>query len=102
MSWRDMLLVGIVVLALVLIAALANVLLPQGEGSMSKALLIICLPLMLAGCITDQDVAYLDRYTTGYLDRYYTRADVNAINAEMACKQLARTLVQVARCTVAR
>jgi hypothetical protein len=32
MSLRDMILVAIIVLALVLIAALANVLLPQGEA----------------------------------------------------------------------
>jgi hypothetical protein len=32
----------------------------------------------------------------------YTQAEINAINAETACKALARNLVQVARCDVRR
>jgi hypothetical protein len=64
---------------------------------MSKALLIVPL-LMLTGCITDQDTAYFDRY----LASYYSRADVDAINAEIVCKQAARNLVQIARCETRR
>lgn len=29
----------------------------------------------------------------------YTRADVDAINAEMQCKQTARTQIEIARCS---
>jgi hypothetical protein len=50
----------------------------------------------LGGCVTT------DREVSAWLDRYYTRAEVEAINAEMACKQLARNLVQVARCNTRR
>ena len=60
---------------------------------MIKAILIV---LPLAGCVTT------DREVSAYLERYYTRADVDAINAEMACRQLARNLVQVSRCAVRR
>jgi hypothetical protein len=53
---------------------------------------IALIVLPLAGCVTT------DREVSAYLERYYTRAEVEAINAEMACKQLARNLVQIARC----
>jgi hypothetical protein len=59
---------------------------------MWKAILVA---LPLAGCVTDQDVAWL-------ATNYYSRADVDAINAEKACRQLARNLVQIARCEVRR
>jgi hypothetical protein len=61
-----------------------------------KMLRIVLLALPLAGCVTT------DREVSAYLERYYTRADVDAINAEMACRQLARNLVQVSRCAVRR
>jgi hypothetical protein len=57
---------------------------------------MLALPLMLTGCVTT------DREVSDYLAAYYSRADVDAINAEMACKQQARTLVQIARCEVRR
>ena len=55
-----------------------------------KALAIV-LPLLIGGCtITDKiDVPALD---------VYTRSDIDAITAQAACKQMARTLVQIARC----
>ena len=56
-------------------------------------MLVFALPLLLTGCVTATD-----REVTAWLDNYYSRADVDAINAEMACKQLARTLVQISRC----
>jgi hypothetical protein len=59
-----------------------------------KMLVLGMLALTLGGCVTDQDVAYL-------ASNYYSRADVDAIAAEMQCRQLARDLVQVARCNVA-
>jgi hypothetical protein len=50
--------------------------------------------IVLGGCVTtDRDVA-------GYLDRYYTRSEIDALNTRQACKQLARTLIQIARCDV--
>jgi hypothetical protein len=54
---------------------------------------IILAVLPLAGCVTTDDNGL-----RAMLADHYTRADVDAINAEMACKQLARNLVQIARC----
>ena len=62
---------------------------------MTKMLLPAMLALTLAGCVTDQDVALL-------ASSYYSRADVDAINAEIACRQMARNLVQIERCGVRR
>lgn len=51
-----------------------------------KALALL-LTLLLGGCIvTDRE------------QLYYTRADVDAINARTQCRELARNLVQVSRC----
>jgi hypothetical protein len=61
-----------------------------------RTIVVAVLILPLAGCVTT------DREVAAYLDRYYTRADVDAINAEMACRQLARNLVQVSRCAIRR
>ncbi len=45
------------------------------------------LALTLGGCmITDRETLY------------YTRAEVDGINARTECRMLARTLVQIARC----
>jgi hypothetical protein len=62
---------------------------------MCRTALIIVLPLMLAGCITDREEG-------AFLSSYYTRADIDAITATMACKNAARSLVQIARCEVRR
>ena len=56
---------------------------------------IVLIALPLAGCVTDREEGAL-------LARYYERAEVDAITAQMACKQAARTLVQIARCEVRR
>jgi hypothetical protein len=61
---------------------------------MWKAILIT-LPLM--GCVTTGD-----REFDAIMSAYYTRADIDALNAQMACKQAARNLVQIARCEVRR
>ena len=50
--------------------------------------------MTLSGCITMED-----RYV---LNDYYSRAQVDSINAEAQCKALARNLVQIARCDVRR
>ena len=52
-----------------------------------KLILLGMLALTLSGCvITDRE------------QLYYTRADVDAINARSECRMMARTLVQIARC----
>jgi hypothetical protein len=56
---------------------------------------IALIVLPLAGCVTDQDVGWL-------ANNYYSRADVDAINAEIACRNLARNLVQIERCGFVR
>lgn len=56
-----------------------------------KVLGVLFAVLALAGCmVTDRD------------QLYYTRSDVDAITAGIQCRQLARDLVQVARCDTRR
>jgi len=54
-------------------------------------LVLLLVPLLLSGCITDREAAI-----------FYTRAEVDAINAGAQCRALARNLVQIARCDVRR
>ena len=55
-----------------------------------RAVMLGMLALSVGGCvITDRPVV---------VDAYYTKADIDALNAETQCKALARTLVQVSRC----
>jgi hypothetical protein len=61
---------------------------------MRRIMLIAVLPLMLTGCLTYEDRATLDSITL----RSYSRAEVDAINAAIVCRDLARNLVQIARC----
>jgi hypothetical protein len=63
---------------------------------MWKAIVIV---LPLAGCITLEQQQAIEQ---NYLLRFYSRADVDAINAQIVCKNAARNLVQVARCEVRR
>jgi hypothetical protein len=61
---------------------------------MTKLIALGMLSVTLGGCITTEDrVVFND---------YYTRSQVDFINAEQQCKTLARTLVQIARCDVRR
>jgi hypothetical protein len=54
---------------------------------MGKLCILLLLALPLAACATDGG---------------YSRADVDAINAETQCRNMARTLVQAQRCGVKR
>ena len=54
---------------------------------MTRLIVLGMLALTLSGCvITDREVLY------------YTRADVDAIQARSECRMLARNIVQIARC----
>ena len=56
-----------------------------------RLIVLALLGMALGGCvITDREQIY------------YSRADVDAINAEAQCKQLARNLVQISRCETRR
>jgi uncharacterized lipoprotein YmbA len=56
-----------------------------------RVLMLGMLALVLTGCVvTDREALY------------YTRADIDAITSTIECKQLARNLVQVARCETRR
>ena len=56
-----------------------------------RVLVMGILVLSLGGClVTDRE------------SLVYTRSEVDAINAEAQCKQLARNLVQVSRCETRR
>ena len=53
----------------------------------------------LSGCVVDERAA-LRR--DAYIRPDYTRAEIDAINAEIACRNMARNLLQIERCTVRR
>ena len=59
---------------------------------MTRLVTVVVLALLTAGCIIsdNRDI------------RYYTSSDIDAINAEMACRRLARNLLQVEQCGVRR
>jgi len=61
---------------------------------MTRLIVLGMASVSLSGCLTAEDrVVFND---------YYTRSQVDYINAEQQCKTLARTLVQIARCDVRR
>lgn len=61
---------------------------------MTRLIVLGMLSATLSGCITAED-----RYV---FNDYYTRSEVDHINASQQCKLLARSLVQIARCDVRR
>ena len=50
--------------------------------------IILALGLLLSGCITDR----------GAEVRFYTASDIDAMNARIQCRALARNLIQLSRC----
>jgi len=56
-----------------------------------RVLVMGMLVLSLGGCLATTREALV-----------YSRAETDAINAEAACKQMARTLVQISRCEIRR
>jgi len=65
---------------------------------MTKLIVLGMLSVVLSGCLTTEEVAYIN----GNFDRVPTRSEIEARDAEAACKALARNLVQMARCEVRR
>jgi hypothetical protein len=61
---------------------------------MTRFIVLGMLAVSLGGCITAED-----RYV---FNDYYSRSQIDAINAEQQCKLLARNLVQINRCEVRR
>ena len=61
--------------------------------------LILIAPL-LTGCANSNNWGFNDRPERGL--PFYTQAEVDAITTEQACKQLARTPVEVSRCMTRR
>jgi len=61
--------------------------------------LVLGMTLLLGGCNVT-----LDRTPTVTVTQpdYYTRAEIDAINAELECRLLARNLLQASRCGVRR
>jgi hypothetical protein len=62
-------------------------------GVAMKALLL--LPLLLTGCLTIEEQRQIDET---YRFRFYSKSEVDALNARSECRLLARNLVQIARC----
>ena len=61
---------------------------------MTKLVVLGMLSIVLSGCLTNEDRLLFNDY--------YTRSQVDYINAEQQCKLLAKNLVQIARCDVRR
>jgi hypothetical protein len=59
-------------------------------------ILLIALPL--GGCLTTEEALFIN----SNFERVPTRSEIEARNAEIACKNMARNLVQIARCEVRR
>lgn len=73
----------------------------------------LALTLLLSGCATIAPWAYRAPYSTGLYGapdaevvirqpELYTRAEIDAINAETTCRALARNSLQAQRCGVRR
>ena len=71
----------------------------QGDEAATLKMMRPGIDTLQAGLYTSGALASID---DSFNVRTYTRAQVDALNAEAACKALARTLVQVARCEVRR
>ena len=56
-------------------------------------LAILLIAVLLSGCIVT---------TVTERPPFYSRYEIDAINAEAACRNLARTIIQMERCTVRR
>ena len=68
---------------------------------MTKIITLGMLSVILGGCqLIDREIYVRD--IAAIQGSYYTRADVDALNATSQCKLLARNLVQVSRCEVRR
>jgi hypothetical protein len=59
---------------------------------------LLLLPLLLTGCLTTEEALFINNN----FDRVPTRSEIEARDAQAACKALARNLVQIARCDVRR
>jgi len=59
---------------------------------MTRLVVLGMLILPLGGCLTDREAIFLQT-------QYYSRADIDALNAEAECKRMARNLVQISRCS---
>jgi hypothetical protein len=58
---------------------------------MPSAAVLVLLAVLLSGCLIVTE-----------RPPFYTRYEVDAINAEVACRSLARNTLQMERCTVRR
>jgi len=60
--------------------------------------MMLLLAVLLSGCYEERAALRRD----AYVRPDYTRAEIDAINAEIACRNLARNLLQIERCGVRR
>ena len=63
-----------------------------------KYLVLGMLSVTLGGCLTTEEALYIN----SNFDRVPTRSEIEARDAQAACKAMARNLVQIARCDVRR
>jgi hypothetical protein len=60
-----------------------------------RSLFILACAGAVSGCLTLEEQRQIDE---SYRFRFYSRSEVDALNARSECRLLARNLVQVARC----
>ncbi len=60
-----------------------------------RTISIVALLLPLGGCLTLDEQRQIDET---YRFRFYSKSEVDALNARSECRLLARNLVQIARC----
>jgi len=63
-----------------------------------KYIVLGMLSVTLGGCLTTEEALYIN----SNFDRLPTRSEIEARDAQAACKAMARNLVQIARCDVRR
>jgi hypothetical protein len=73
---------------------------------MKRLLAILVLPTMVTGCAVYDGLLgpreALRQPALINIPESYTKAEIDAINAEMVCKQAARSPLQLSRCTTRR
>jgi len=68
---------------------------PPGAFKILTIMVLFAAVVLLSGCLTLEEQRQIE---DTYRFRYYTRAEVDAINAAIVCREQARNLVQIARC----
>jgi hypothetical protein len=67
-----------------------------------KAILLVVVVLSILSLFGGCSYSWREPPAVATIDPFYTRGEVDAINAEQNCRNLARSLLQAQRCGVRR